>query len=66
MKNWSAYSPLIPPSQAWGLQRSVDVREVVNGLDVHPGTGLHNVRQVPHGPAATQTRCWSMFDLVGL
>ena len=35
-EEWALVAPLIPPAKRGGAKRTVDVREVVNGSDVHP------------------------------
>ena len=38
-EEWAHIAPLIPPAKRGGLKRSVDVREVVNGLMYIVSTG---------------------------
>jgi len=52
-EEWSHVAPLIPPAKRGGNKRTVDVREVVNGLMYILGTGCQ-VAGDPQGPAAAQ------------
>ena len=51
-EEWSQVAPLIPPAKRGGNKRTVDVREVVNGL-MYPQHRLP-VAGDPEGPAAAQ------------
>jgi transposase len=50
-KQWALVEPLIPPAKRGGNRRTVNVREVVDGLDVRPEHRLP-VAGASQGPAA--------------
>jgi len=58
---WALIAPLIPPAKRGGRRRSVDVREVVNGLLYVLSTGCQ-WRYVPKGLPARST-LFGYFDL---
>ena len=51
-EEWALVAPLIPPAKRGGNKRTVDVREIVNGLMYILGTGP--VARYPQGPSAAQ------------
>lgn len=57
---WSLIAPLIPPARAGGRPRSVDVREILNGIRyvLRGGCGW---RRLPHDLPDWHT-CWYYFD----
>ena len=61
---WLQIEPLIPPAKRGGGKRTVDMREVVNGVMYVPEYRLP-VALHPQGPAAAQHGEW-LFLSVGL
>jgi len=60
-EEWALVSPLIPPAKLGGRRRSVDVREVVNGLLYVLSTGCQ-WRYVPKDLPPKST-LYDYFDL---
>ena len=54
---WSHVEPLIPPAKRGGRKRSVEPREIVNGLMYVLSTGCQ-WRYVPERPAAEEHAVW--------
>ena len=54
-EEWSLIRPLIPPAKRSGNKRTIDEREVVNGLMLHPERGLP-VGISAERPSGTQHR----------
>jgi len=50
---WAEIGPLIPPAKRGGNKRTVDIREVVNGVDVYPEHRVPVARPA-EGSAITQ------------
>ena len=50
---WAEIEPLIPPAKRGGGKRTVNMREVVNGMMDVLSTGCQ-WRYIPEGPAAAQ------------
>ena len=50
-EEWAQVGPLIPPAKGGGNKRTVNLREIVNGLDVRLEHRLPMARH-PKGPAA--------------
>ena len=57
---WHLIAPLIPPARPGGRPRSVDVREVVNGILYVLAAGC-GWRRTPHDLPSGKT-CWAYFD----
>src|SRR5690349_9368854 len=59
---WELVGPLVPPAKAGGRPRSVDMREILNGIFYYLKIGCQR-RMLPHelppwGPVAAGLRCW--------
>ena len=52
-EEWALICPLIPPAKRGGNKRTVDVRQIVNGLLYILSTGCQ-WRALPQGPAAQE------------
>ena len=59
-RQWEELCGLIPPALPGGRRRSVDMREVLNGIVYVLRSGCA-WRQMPHDLPAYQT-CWYYFD----
>lgn len=59
-EQWNALAPLIPPAKPGGRPRSVDMREVVNGIRYVLRTGC-GWDHMPHDLPCNKT-CWYYFD----
>ena len=52
-EEWAEIAPFLPPAKPGGNKRKVNLREVANGLDVHPQHRL-SVACNPEGPGGAQ------------
>lgn len=59
-EQWKELEPLIPPAKPGGRPRSVDVREVINGIRYVLRTGCAWAH-MPHDLPCDKT-CWYYFD----
>ena len=51
---WALVEPFVPPARRGGRRRTVDVREVPNGIFHVLATGCQPVARPAHGPAAAE------------